>query len=73
MAVGPFAMLGLVLMACTARTCRITGITALYEEIGSGDMKMALAMVEEGVVEEELGSLLGGGEEDEGEVIERWE
>lgn len=62
-------------MACTARVCKITGITALYEEIASEDMRMALAMIEEGQAEEELGALLGGGEEGEdwGEVVEREE
>lgn len=62
-------------MACTARVCKITGITSLYEEIASEDMRMALAMIDEGQVEEELGSQLGGGEEGEdwGEVVEREE
>ena len=58
-------------MAATARVCRITGITDLYEEIGSEDMKMVLQSVDEGVVADEFGELLAGGEEDEGEVIER--
>jgi ribonuclease MRP protein subunit RMP1 len=65
-------------MACTARTCRITGITALYEEIGSEDMREALKMIDEGVSEHELNAMLGGGdlamgeeEEDIGEVVER--
>lgn len=52
-------------MACTARVCRITGITDLYEEIASEDMKMVGEMLDDGAVEEELGSLLiGGGEEE---------
>ncbi|PWO25049.1 Hid1 multi-domain protein [Pyrenophora tritici-repentis] len=38
-AVGPFAMLGLVMMASVARVCRIVGITAVYEEIASGDVQ----------------------------------
>lgn len=64
-ATAPFAVLGLVLMACTARVCRITGITDLYEEIASEDMKMVGEMLDDGAVEEELGSLLiGGGEEE---------
>jgi ribonuclease MRP protein subunit RMP1 len=58
-------------MACTARVCRITGITDLYEEIGSEDMRMALQMIDNGAVEEELGSLLTGNEVDEGVVIAR--
>jgi ribonuclease MRP protein subunit RMP1 len=72
-AVGPFAVLGLVLMACTARTCRITGITALYEEIGSEDMKAALQMLDEGVAGHEISALLDAAEEEEdlGEVVER--
>lgn len=69
---GPFAVLGLVLMACTARVCKITGITDLYEEIASEDMKMVMQMMDDGAVEEEFGTLLDG-EEDEGEVVERWE
>lgn len=72
-AVGPFAVLGLVLMACTARVCKITGITDLYEEIGSEDMRMTLQMIDDGAVEDELGSLLTGGDVDEGVVIEREE
>ena len=65
-------MLGLVLMACVARVCRITGITAVYEELGSDDVRMVMGMMDDGAVEEELGSLLGGGE-DEGAPVERWE
>lgn len=67
-------MLGLVLMACTARVCRITGITALYEEIASEDMKGVLSAVDDGLVAAEFGSILD--EEvvwDEGEVIAREE
>ncbi|KAF2714830.1 hypothetical protein K504DRAFT_368388 [Pleomassaria siparia CBS 279.74] len=69
-AVGPFAVIGLVLMASTARVCRITGITDLYEEIGSEDMKTVLASFDAGEVAKEFGDLRAG-EEDEGEVIER--
>lgn len=69
-------------MACTARVCRITGITALYEEIGSEDMRAALRMIDQGVGEEEISSILGTdgdvemgiGEEDGedlGEVVPR--
>jgi ribonuclease MRP protein subunit RMP1 len=62
-------------MACTARTCRITGITSLYEDIASEDMRAALQMIDNGEAEAELSDLLGGGDEGEdlGEVIERWE
>jgi ribonuclease MRP protein subunit RMP1 len=68
-------MLGLVLMACVARVCRITGITDVYEQMGSVDMHMVMGMMDDGMVEEELGSLLvGGGEgEDEGVVVQREE
>lgn len=58
-------------MASTARVCRVTGITDLYEEIGSEDMKMVLKSVDEGKILEEYGSLRAEAEEDEGEVIER--
>ncbi|KAF2253967.1 hypothetical protein BU26DRAFT_232550 [Trematosphaeria pertusa] len=73
-AVGPFAVLGLVLMACTARVCRITGITALYEEIASEDMKGVLSAVDDGHVADEFGGLLDEEEVwDLGEVIVREE
>lgn len=71
---GPFAVLGLVLMASCARVCRITGITALYEEIASDDMKGILTAVDDGLVADEFSGLLN--EEatwDEGEVVERLE
>jgi len=75
--VGPFAVLGLVLMACTARVCRITGITAHYEEIASEDMKGILSAVDEGLLADEFGGLLDGdgeGEEwDEGVLMMREE
>lgn len=72
MAVGSFAVLGLVLMACTARVCRITGITAHYEEIASEDMKGILTAVNGGLVADEFGGLLGGEPEwDEGVVMMR--
>ncbi|KAF2868327.1 hypothetical protein BDV95DRAFT_500754 [Massariosphaeria phaeospora] len=71
-AVGPFAVAGLVLMACTARVCRITGITNLYEEIGSEDMKMILGAVDDGEIANEFGGLLDP-EEEWGEVVEREE
>lgn len=76
-AVGPFAVLGLVLMACTARVCKVTGITDLYEEIASEDMKSVLRLMDAGTVAE-IGDLLGDDdegedddEEDEGEVVAR--
>ncbi|KAF2261137.1 hypothetical protein CC78DRAFT_583986 [Lojkania enalia] len=74
-AVGPFAVIGLVLMACVARVCRITGITDLYEEIGSEDMKVVLQSMDEGVAVGEFGNILGGeedDEEDQGVIIERY-
>lgn len=73
-AMGPFAILGLVLMACTARVCRITGITALYEEIGSEDMKTVFRLMDAGEMQT-IGGLLAVGDEDsevdEGEVVQR--
>ncbi|KAH7122562.1 hypothetical protein B0J11DRAFT_436902 [Dendryphion nanum] len=71
-AVGPFAVLGLVLMACTARVCSITGITNLYEEIASEDMQSVLRLMDAGTVSE-IGDLIDdeGNEIDEGEVIAR--
>ncbi|KAF2012687.1 hypothetical protein BU24DRAFT_257188 [Aaosphaeria arxii CBS 175.79] len=69
-AVGPFAVLGLVLMACTARVCRIAGITALYEEIASEDLKTVLRLMDAGEVET-ISGLLSADDEDEGEVIAR--
>ena len=66
-------MLGLVLMACVARVCKITGITDVYVQMGSDDMHMVMGMMDDGAVEEELGSLLVGGGvvEDEGVLVER--
>lgn len=65
-------MLGLALMACTARVCRITGITAHYEEIASEDMKAILAAVDEGSLVDEFGGLLDEEAEwDEGVVMMR--
>ncbi|ORY09885.1 hypothetical protein BCR34DRAFT_486602 [Clohesyomyces aquaticus] len=72
-AAGPFAVMGLVLMAATARICKISGITEFYEEIGSEDMKVVLQSVNEGGAAESWGELVAGEEEDEGEVIEREE
>ncbi|KAF2181820.1 hypothetical protein K469DRAFT_671033 [Zopfia rhizophila CBS 207.26] len=72
-AAGQFAVVGLVLMATTARVCKVTGITEFYEEIGSEDMKVVLKTVDEGVVVSEFGNLLAGEELDIGEVVEREE
>lgn len=60
---GPFAVLGLALMASVARVCRITGITAIYEEMASEDVRGVLMAVEEGALAEEYG----------GEGVEGWE
>ena len=72
MAVGPFAVLGLALMACVARVCRITGITAVYEEMASEDVREVLGAVEEGLLSEAYGNLMEG-EWDEGVPVEREE
>lgn len=72
-AVGPFAVLGLALMACVARVCRITGITAVYEEMASEDVREVLGAVEEGLLSEAYGNLMEGGEWDEGVPVEREE
>ncbi|KAJ4324127.1 RNase MRP subunit [Neodidymelliopsis sp. IMI 364377] len=71
-AVGPFAMLGLVMMASVARLCRITGITSAYEEIASGDIQGVLSANDELLMSSEFGAVMD--EEagwDEGVVIER--
>ncbi|USP75757.1 hypothetical protein yc1106_03031 [Curvularia clavata] len=71
-AVGPFSMLGLVLMASVARVCRITGITAVYEQIASADVKGVLDANDELTLAGQFGSVLGGDEEcDEGIVVAR--
>jgi ribonuclease MRP protein subunit RMP1 len=74
-AVGPFAMLGLVMMASVARVCRISGITAVYEEIASGDIQGVLSANDELALADEFSSVLdedeGEGWEDEGVVVER--
>ncbi|KAG9196041.1 hypothetical protein G6011_01162 [Alternaria panax] len=73
-AVGPFAMLGLVMMASVARVCRITGITAAYEEIASGDIKGVLSASDELALADEFSTVLDEGEEwDEGVVVAREE
>ncbi|KAL7771641.1 hypothetical protein CFE70_001589 [Pyrenophora teres f. teres 0-1] len=71
-AVGPFAMLGLVMMASVARVCRIVGITAVYEEIASGDVQGVLSASDELALAEEFSSVLDENEEwDEGVVVAR--
>ncbi|KAH9872651.1 hypothetical protein J1614_005045 [Plenodomus biglobosus] len=73
-AVGPFAMLGLVMMASVARVCRISGITAVYEEIASGDVQGVLSASDELTLAEEFGGVLEDGEEwDEGVIVARGE
>ncbi|KAI4653199.1 uncharacterized protein J4E79_008712 [Alternaria viburni] len=73
-AVGPFAMLGLVMMASVARVCRITGITAVYEEIASGDVQGVLSASDELALAGEFSMVLDEGEEwDEGVVVARGE
>lgn len=59
-------------MASVARVCRITGITALYEEIASEDMKGILTAVDDGAIADEFGGLLEDEAAwDEGVVVER--
>lgn len=72
-------------MACTARVCRVVGITDLYEEIGSDDMKIVLRSLDEGIAVYEFGELIAKNgvdddddddddyddSEDEGILIER--
>lgn len=65
-------MLGLVLMACVARLCRITGITTAYEEIASGDILGVLSANDELLMSGEFGGVLDEEVEwDEGVVIAR--
>jgi ribonuclease MRP protein subunit RMP1 len=73
-AVGPFAMLGLVMMASVARVCRISGITAVYEDIASGDVQGVLSASDELAVADEFSTVLDESEEwDEGVVVAREE
>lgn len=73
-AVGPFAMLGVVMMASVARVCRISGITAVYEEIASGDVQGVLSASDELALADEFGSVADGEEGwDEGVLVEREE
>ena len=67
-------MLGLVMMASVARVCRITGITAVYEEIASRDVKGVLSASDELALADEFSTVLDEGEEwDEGVVVAREE
>lgn len=59
------------MMASVARVCRITGITAVYEEIASGDVQRVLASSDELGLAEEFGDVLDEEEWDEGVVIAR--
>ena len=75
-AVGPFAMLGIVMMASVARVCRICGITTVYEEIASGDIKGVLSANDELALAGEFAGVLDeeeGWGEDVGVVVEREE
>ncbi|KAJ4367011.1 RNase MRP subunit [Neocucurbitaria cava] len=73
-AVGPFAMLGLVMMASVARICRISGITAVYEEIASGDVQGVLSANGELALAAGFSGVLDAEEEwDEGVVVQREE
>jgi ribonuclease MRP protein subunit RMP1 len=62
-------MLGLVMMASVARVCRISGITAVYEEIASGDIQGVLSASDELALADEFGNVLEEG--DEGVVVAR--
>lgn len=69
-------MLGLVMMASVARVCRISGITAVYEEIASADIRGVLSANNELALAEEFAGVLDeeeGWGEDVGEVVEREE
>ncbi|KAF1837839.1 hypothetical protein BDW02DRAFT_490455 [Decorospora gaudefroyi] len=66
-AVGPFAMLGLVMMASVARVCRIVGITGVYEEIASADIRGVLGANDELGLAVEFASVLDAGEEWDGD------
>lgn len=67
-------MLGLVMMASVARICRISGITAVYEEIASGDVQGVLSTNGELALAAEFSSVLDAEEEwDEGVVVQREE
>lgn len=68
---GRFSVLGLVLVAALAETCRIVGITAEFEEMGQGEVEKVLEEFgrEQWGAEEKTEEALGG--EDFGEVIRR--
>ena len=67
-------MLGLVMMASVARVCRITGITAVYEEIASSDVKGVLSANDELALADESSRALADGEGwDEGVIVAREE
>ena len=80
MAAGQFAPVGLVLMAATARAAKLLGVTDVYEEIASADMRAVLDRFSaEGALGAFGGLKAGEGQEqgqgeDEGEMVERgWE
>lgn len=65
-------MLGLVMMASVARVCRISGITAVYEEIASGDIQGVLTASDDLALANEFAGVLDDEDEwDEGIVIQR--
>lgn len=68
---GRFSVLGLVLIAVLAETCRIVGITAEFEDMGQGEVEKVLEEFgrEEWGAEEKTQDAQGG--EDFGEVIRR--
>ncbi|OCL09110.1 hypothetical protein AOQ84DRAFT_405294 [Glonium stellatum] len=82
-AAGQFAAVGLVLMAAVARVAKLLGVTDVYEEIASADMRAVLDRFSAGGAVGAFGGLKAGHEEgegyggyggDEGEVVERgWE
>ena len=78
MAAGQFAPVGLVLMAAVARAAKLLGVTDVYEEIASADMRSVLDRFSAGGALGAFGGLKAGegqgAGEDEGEVVERrWE
>ena len=62
------------MMASVARVCRISGITAVYEEIASGDIQGVLSANNELALADEFSSVLDESEEwDVGVVVAREE
>lgn len=62
------------MMACVARVCRITGITAVYEEIASADVQGVLGASDDLALTGEFSGVLDEADEwDEGVVIAREE